>query len=297
MLVSIQANIFKFMTTSERIQLIKEIARKLDSEEWSVIDLTFNLFGFSTQEIFSGSKFEYVLQHIQSGNDESLFDLAKHLKIDAHTSHTDISPSFWRNGYFNLFISHLASDKQTAQNLKDALGSFSISGFVAHSDIEPTKEWQDEIELALRTSDALVALMIQNFHESKWTDQEIGLALGRDLLIIPVRMGQDPYGFIAKFQAIGYTSIDALASNIFESLLKNKKTSRKMSNAIMYQFENSGSFASAKNNMELVEKIKYWDKNLIDRLNNAKENNSQIENSYGVSSRIHNITYKFENPK
>lgn len=285
------------MTPSERITLLKQIANELQKEEsWSLIDLTLKQFGIPTLENFSGNQFEYILQQIQFAEDEAINDLAVHLKINTSNVESEITPSFWRDGYFNLFISHLASDKIRAQDLKNKLEDYSISGFVAHSDIEPTKEWQDEIELALRTSDALVALMIPGFHESKWTDQEIGLALGRDLLIMPVRMGQDPYGFIGKFQAINFTDIDKLALDIFESLLKNKKTSKKITQGILHKFENSGSFHSAKVNMTLVEKITFWDKSLIERLKNAVENNSQISHSFGVSSKVNSIVYRFENP-
>ncbi len=286
------------MTPSERITLIKQIAIELQKEaSWSIIDLTLKQFGIPTLDAFSGNQFEYILQQIQFGDDEAINDLAVHLKLNTTSGDSEITPSFWREGYFNLFISHLASDKIRANDLKNKLESYSISGFVAHSDIEPTKEWQDEIELALRTCDALTALMIPGFHESKWTDQEIGLALGRDLLIMPVRMGLDPYGFIGKLQAINFTDVDKLALDIFESLLKNKKTSKKISLGILHKFENSGSFHTAKNNMTLVEKITFWDKNLIERLKNAVANNSQISYSFGVKPRVDSIVYRFENPE
>lgn len=284
------------MTASERILLLKEISNELQKEQnWSIIDLTLKQFKIPTLDIFNGEKFEYILQQIQFADDESLTDLAVHLKIHSSKTESEIFPSFWRDGYFNLFISHLASDKITAQELKNKLEGYSISGFVAHSDIEPTKEWQDEIELALRTCDALVALMIPSFHESKWTDQEIGLALGRDLLIMPVRMGLDPYGFIGKFQAINFTGIDKLALDIFESLLKNKKTSKKINQAIIHKFENSDSFYSANGNINLVEKITFWDKNLVERLRSAVENNYQISSSFGVPSRVKNIVEQYKN--
>jgi hypothetical protein len=285
------------MTASERITLLKQIANELQKEgSWSIIDLTLKQFEIPTLDNFSGNHFEYILQQIQFADDEAINDLAVHLKINFSNAKSEITPSFWRDGYFNLFISHLASDKISAHDLKNKLEGYSISGFVAHSDIEPTKEWQDEIELALRTCDALVALMIPGFHESKWTDQEIGLALGRDLLIMPVRMGQDPYGFIGKFQAINFTDIDKVALDIFESLLRNKKTSKKIAQGVLHKFENSGSFRSAKINMTLVEKIGFWDKNSIERLKSAVQNNSQISDSFGVSSRVNSIVDRFENP-
>lgn len=287
------------MIPSEKIKLIKEISNNLSTEEWSLIDLTLKQFDFPTTEEFSGNKFDYILLHIQNGEDDNLLNLAYHLDVktgsnESILSESELNPIFWHDGYFKLFISHLASDKSNAQILKDRLERYGISGFVAHSDIEPTKEWQIEIEMALRTCDSLVALMIPGFHDSKWTDQEIGLALGKDLLIIPVRMGQDPYGFIGKFQAITFTNHTVLAEDIFNSLLKNEKTSKKMAFAVMYKFENSQSFSEAKTNLNYVEKIEYWDKKLIRRLKSAEGNNSQISNSFGVPGRLKSIIKKVD---
>lgn len=208
---------------------------------------------------------------------------------------SDIKPSFWKDGYFRLFISHLATDKKNATILKEELEKYSISGFVAHADIEPTKEWQDEIEIALSTCDSMVALMVNNFHESKWTDQEIGFAMGRDILIIPIRMGQDPYGFIAKFQAISSTNMSTLTNDIFDSILKNKKTNKKMSYALMYKFENSNSFAAAKKNIDYLERIDYWDNTLISRLKSAQDNNSQISDASNVPHKIERLLSRIEN--
>lgn len=274
------------MIPSEKIKLIKEISVNLSTEEWSLIDLTLKQFDFPTTEEFSGNKFDYVLKHIENGDEDSLINLGSHLDLKVDPAESDLNPTFWKAGYLKLFISHLASDKINAQKLKDKLEKYGISGFVAHSDIEPTRVWQDEIEMALRTCDSLVALMIPAFHESKWTDQEIGLALGRDLLIIPVRMGQDPYGFIGKFQAITVTDLSVLAENIFDSLLKNKKTSKKIAYAVMHKFENSDSFEEARVNINLVDRIEYWDKKLIQKLKSAGKNNSQISHSFGVPAKI-----------
>src|SRR5260370_19981918 len=50
--------------------------------------------------------------------------------------------------------------------------------------------------------DAFVALLTDNFHDSDWTDQEVVYALGRSVPLIAVKLGRDPYGFMAKFQAL-----------------------------------------------------------------------------------------------
>jgi len=110
----------------------------------------------------------------------------------------------WSPGY-RLFLSHKVASKWETSVLKEALKPFGISCFVAHEDIEPTKQWQDEIENALLTMDAFIAVMTPDFHDSKWTDQEVGFAVARGVPIIAIRLGTDPYGFIAKFQALRCT--------------------------------------------------------------------------------------------
>ena len=98
--------------------------------------------------------------------------------------------------------SHISKFKAETAELKKRLELFGVSCFVAHMDIKPSKEWQDEIELALASMDGFVALLTEKFHESAWTDQEVGFAFARRVPIIAVRLGMDPYGFIGKFQGL-----------------------------------------------------------------------------------------------
>ena len=108
----------------------------------------------------------------------------------------------WGDDGFRLFLSHKSEVKKQTAELKEKLLSYGISAFVAHTDIRPTKAWQDEIENGLATMDAFVAIMTEKFHESDWTDQEVGFAIARGVPIIAVKLGKDPYGFIGKFQAL-----------------------------------------------------------------------------------------------
>ena len=108
----------------------------------------------------------------------------------------------WKEDAFRLFLSHKSEVKAETANLRDQLSIFGLSAFVAHEDVRPTKAWQDEIENALLTMDAFAALMTEDFHDSDWTDQEVGFALSRGVPVIAVQLGLNPYGFIGKFQAL-----------------------------------------------------------------------------------------------
>jgi hypothetical protein len=101
----------------------------------------------------------------------------------------------WAPDRFRLFLSHVSAHKVPISKLKIELANFGVDAFLAHEDIEPTREWRDEIAVALGSMNALVALFTPGFHESSWTDQEIGWALGRGVLVMSVRLGTDPYGF------------------------------------------------------------------------------------------------------
>jgi TIR domain len=123
---------------------------------------------------------------------------------------------------FRLFLSHKAEVKKETTGLKERLETFGLSCFVAHVDIHPTKEWQNEIESALSSMDGFVALLTDKFHESDWTDQEVGFALARRVPIIAVRLGRDPYGFIGRFQGLSATW-DNCALEIAKLLIRHDR--------------------------------------------------------------------------
>jgi len=194
----------------------------------------------------------------------------------------------WAKGCFRLFISHSSVYKAEVSNLKSRLEQYNISSFVAHEDIEPTREWQIEIENALRTMDALLVYLTPNFHESNWTDQEIGFAVCRDVMIIPVRMGIDPYGFIGKTQGISGHKLDTgvLASKVYELILSNERYCKRINSSIIERFERTGSFQEAKDNWVLLNQIKVMTSDEIDRVERAYKTNSQLRDSFFIQGRI-----------
>jgi hypothetical protein len=242
------------LTPSQRVQYITEISRRLGTEGWAVIDLTLRQFGFTTTDDWRGGTADYVLNMVESGFDAEIAALAAHVGIDTGRQ-SSLQPPFWTPGYFRLFIGHSCVIKDKAGELQAALGKFGISGFVAHNDIEPTKEWQSEIELALATCDSLVALLTPEYHASKWTDQEIGYAMGREVLVFSIRLGQDPYGFIGKYQGMDGSRSDAaaLAQKSFDIILANKLTGPRMRSALVSRFEQSSSFQAAREAMGYLE--------------------------------------------
>ena len=134
----------------------------------------------------------------------------------------------WGVGEVRVFISHKAEYKVLANDVKSSFRNYGFASFVAHEDIEPMQEWQSEIERALFSMDLLVALLTDKFNESNWTDQEIGVAIGRQVPVIPVRIGQDPYGFLGKYQAIQESNAPKIVDEIIEYLLRHQSISSRL---------------------------------------------------------------------
>lgn len=188
------------MKPSERINHIKAIASELSKEGWGLIDLTLRQFKLPWVEQWNGSeKDNYIIDMISEGKDESLLELAKHLGTASELDSAS-TPHFWAAGDPRVFVSHLADIKEITANLGVKLQLLGISTFIAHNDIEPTREWQDEIELALSTMDVMIALLSPGFKESNWCDQEVGVAIGRKVPIIPVRVRQAHMGLLVNIR-------------------------------------------------------------------------------------------------
>lgn len=200
-------------------------------------------------------------------------------------------PQFWTPGQFRLFLSHVTAFKQRTAALRQSLSRFHISAFVAHDTIEPGELWQREIEAALRSMDAMAAILTPEFRESRWTDQEVGWALGGGLYVLPIRRGLDPYGFIAEVQGIqgANKTVNAVAEEVFLTLLKQKQTRSRMLEAIVYGFERSSSSSDAVRNVALIEKAGTFPITLAQRLESTASANSNFAATKGLRERVQRV--------
>ncbi len=148
-------------------------------------------------------------------------DKYKRIFIDNSIAKAD----FWKHNFLKLFISHLSSNKNRISVMKKQFAKWGISAFIAHEDIEPSREWRDEVEVALETMDVMIAIVEPKFKESEWCCQEVGFALGRKIDIIPLRAGMDPFGFFGKYQGIQIKGQlpDVVADEVAMILLRKPK--------------------------------------------------------------------------
>ncbi|MGV8949451.1 MAG: toll/interleukin-1 receptor domain-containing protein [Candidatus Paracaedibacter sp.] len=192
----------------------------------------------------------------------------------------------WGHGGFKVFLSHLAQDKEEVSELQKQLEVFGVSCFVAHLNIRPTKEWQEELETALFSMDALIAILTRDFQKSNWTDQEIGIALGRKVPVIPLKIPKNPYGFIGKIQAIPYLW-DAPATKIIKYLMKYDK----MVDAYLSAVHHCPNFESGLKLAEILPFLENLSDKQIEILISAFNQNSQVSGCWGFSGDYSSSKY------
>ena len=194
------------LTHRDRFRIKSQLSDALEQDSaWTLTrrNLLFGEFGLPQQDgNWSGDSLSDVLGE---AGDETLIELyGIVLGVDAsevvNVVESSPSDSGWKAGYARVFLSHSARHKELAGQVADELAVMGIHAFVAHDAMEYSQPWQEQIEHALRTMEAFVALVHPEVRDSAWCNQEIGWALGRRVPRYAVRMGADPVGFLGREQ-------------------------------------------------------------------------------------------------
>ena len=190
----------------------------------------------------------------------------------------------WKPHTFHLFISHVSSNYDFASTLAiDLYDRCGIHGFVAHEDINPTSDWQNEIEDALNTMDALLALLTVGFSQSTWCNQEIGWTLGAEKLCVAMRDGEDPPGFAGRSQAVrmGDRNTARISREIFKLLAQHDSTAEQISRVTASRLLNATSWENVRHFVDpcLAELTVFTDE-IIDDIERSFTDNSSVRESY-----------------
>ena len=288
------------MKPGQRIELILSVANALNGRDWREIDLVLSQFGFPTEEQYNGQADNYCIDMVERGEDSKLIDLYQYLIPNTPLSQLSKREEngHWEEDTFRVFMSHSSKNKAQVSQVKQELVRRGVECFVAHDDITPTKEWLEEIEKALRTCHTIVAFLNDDFKSSDFCDQEVGYGLQRGILIVPVRMGKDPYGFMSRYQGVNAANKDPLtiANDIYKILATNPLSKELVHRAslpaieqVVNSFLDSGSFATASSNLTEVEQLDVIPPQLLMKIEKEWENNSQITHSFGVPDRVKSL--------
>jgi TIR domain len=196
----------------------------------------------------------------------------------------------WPPERIRLFFSHTSAHKQLVGAIAGVLEKWPFACFVAHEEIEPSLAWQEVIESALATCHALVAFITEDFRMSAWCDQEVGWALGRGLVVIPVRLTSNPHGFTGAIQAVPGSASDAperiaerIAAALSTAVFRGTRPGSAMmidalADAVITQFCSSGSFDLTRKRFEFLRRIPrpLWTPERRIRVDTACNANGQI---------------------
>jgi len=261
---------------------LRRLADTLGREEqWDDLDLLLRQFGFATSDRWERDKRSYALHHLQDGADTALVEMDEYLHGGEARANLNPGDLPWEPGTFRLFVSHTAANARVAGEMRRILASWRVDAFVAHSTIEPTREWMNVIEAALGSCDAMTALLTPDFVESKWCDQEVGYCVARSVLIVPVKLPSDPHGFIGRYQAASVgqpVSPLGITDAVFRVLASHPRTAGPMAAPVVHRYVRSRSFDAARTNFELLRKVPAdaWTRELVEVSERAATENSQI---------------------
>jgi len=195
----------------------------------------------------------------------------------------------WEPGRFRLFLSHAHQDRQFVGAVAQGLSTKGIHGFVAHEDIDVQAEWAHVIEYALDTADAMVAFVSEHSLASPWCNQEIGWALGRDLLVVSVALGRVPLGFTSRFQAQRTTDDPAqLAGNLWNFLLGRGETGVTLSSSVINFLEESVNWEDATPRSGMLSSLQ-WTHDTIQQLAEAIRSSRKLTEAHRVSGRVRQV--------
>ena len=99
-----------------------------------------------------------------------------------------------------------------------------IECFVAHKDIELSEEWEQEIKKYLERCHCLIAFLSEEFKSSHYCDQEVGIAVHRNIPIFQFTLDNTvSYGFIKHLQAKPFKTPEDLANQIIKYIFNEEK--------------------------------------------------------------------------
>ena len=174
--------------------------------------------------------------------------------MDDQLTDADILKVWQQPQAIRVFVSHRDAIKEDAHDLAKSLEPFGVSCFVAHDSIEASLKWGNQIMLALDSMEIFLAIVSSDFHNSSFTDQEVGYALARqkDICILPVILDNTSLrGFFSEIQGIKGTpwKDEEVLEQLVHAIEKNCNKKR-VSSALVSALVNSPKYSETMNRFE-----------------------------------------------
>jgi hypothetical protein len=201
------------------------------------------------------------------------------------TSSSEMPPFLSKS--LRIFLSYSERNGFLADTIKKNLQLFRLSVFMAHQDLPPLVEWEEEIQKELRQCDIFVPILTEAYYQSEWTDQETGFALALGKVIIPLKVERAPKGFIGKYQALKINVIESqdpskriilpqFVDHFITLIMQNDDLLESMKHCLINAFVFSPFFDTTTQILHELKKITYFAPDEINTLIKGSGLNTQI---------------------
>lgn len=241
---------------------------------------------------------EFVQNVIIELHDENDLECKRSIKPFSQPIINPDTLNVWKPGHIRLFISHRDEYKRQASELGAGLEDYGVGSFVAHDTIEPMEKWQHVIRKSLQSMEIMLAFITDDFFDSFWTNQEIGVALGRGIPIIPLKMQRtDPHGFINDTQAlIGDLSAPRdSVEGIYKVLADKLGQEERLRKATVQAFVTSRNFDEARDRFNRLKTLQTLTEADIQQIIEGFSNNDQLYNSIYLNNQYNRLVSFLEN--
>lgn len=195
---------FDFFLDVQAKRFVFEMEESLFLKHMDVIKSALEIFLIETKKAraksgVTGTEFDAKIQEIERALNT---DAVKKGRPDLYDEYCEFvrSPKGVK-----VFLSYSHNDRTLAGKLSAFLEESQMDVFLAHEDIEISKEWRSEILKHLESCGVLLALLTPNFKGSAWANQEVGYVMRRMVPIVPVIVGEvdvKRFGFLEGIQGI-----------------------------------------------------------------------------------------------
>jgi hypothetical protein len=197
-----------------------------------------------------------------------------------------------------IFISYASTDKNIAGEIADKFKRYAgFEVFLGHDDLEYSPDWLKDIWEKLNKADIVLPLLSENFLNSGFANQEMGIAIARNKDVIPLTLdGTKPKGFIYLKQAKSCIlqtedSLINIVAEIYLICLKHPsyiKFRECAMNSIVFALENSNHFKVTREVINAIiqtHSLKEFNLAQLESIKNGCRNNYEV-NKYVLFHKI-----------
>ena len=107
-----------------------------------------------------------------------------------------------------VFICHSSKDAEQVTTIGDNLQKYyGLDVFNPKNELKGGEEYPSPLISAIKNCNLLLVFLSENFHNAAFTEQEVGIALGQNKPILPLKTDDTtPFGYIKTKHAITTTN-------------------------------------------------------------------------------------------